>query len=465
MTGFFFAKMINEFEKKVCDFIDKESLLNKNQNFILAYSGGADSTALLYVLKKLGYNFKAIHINHNLRGAQSQEDALFAADLCSRLNIPITVFSIDVKKNAQEQNISIELAARNLRLEKLITGAKSQKTDTVVTAHHINDNAETVIQRLMRGTGYRGLAGIKAQNSISQIRFVRPLLTVSKNQILQYLNDEKIDYRTDYTNFENIYTRNKIRNQLLPCITENSTNDIAESIFNLSKAAVKYNNLIQSKAGKYLHHIQNYFNFKLINKDIFINIQYPLKIELIRMILISLGLGEKDLNYDHYTSIAKIDKQGSYSINLPNGFFVKTNAKQIVFSKPPERNHKTINIGKTNTFEQFSIKAEILDFNNTGLQQLLKNKDNWTEYFDLEKINGNLVIRSIKNGDTFTPLGKNTPRKVSDFCPSKAVPVISDEENILWIASVRLSNICKITENTNKVLRVIILNQTKSDNP
>jgi tRNA(Ile)-lysidine synthase len=186
-------------------------MLSPGDNITVALSGGADSVALLHVLLDAGeYAISAVHVNHNLRGAESERDENFVRELCEKLSVPLQVFQANVNEFAAEKNIGTEEAARKLRYEFLQAASPGK----IATAHNQDDNAETVLMNLCRGAGLKGLCGIPPVNG----RIIRPLLEVSREEIEAYLSREKIAFITDTTNHSNDYTRNRVRNIILPVL-------------------------------------------------------------------------------------------------------------------------------------------------------------------------------------------------------------------------------------------------------
>ena len=220
MSGpFFFIKygMSNEFEKKVAQFIGSNESLASAERLLLAVSGGADSMALMHAiaaLKKQGVltaDLFCAHINHQLRGSAADADENFVIAQAKKLSIPIMVKKVDVKTFARENKLSTETAARQLRNAALIDIAKANDISWIATAHHADDNAETVLQRLIRGTGFRGLGGIGPVTTFEgQFNFVRPLIRLRRSDIIEYLKQKNINWCTDHTNEDVSYRRNYI---------------------------------------------------------------------------------------------------------------------------------------------------------------------------------------------------------------------------------------------------------------
>ena len=202
------------FVNRIKDFISSNALLNDGSHVIVGVSGGADSTVLLRILLELGYPCTAVHCNFHLRGAESDRDQKFVEELCRNLDVELVICDYDTVSYAKQKGISIEMAARELRYADFERIMQERGASAICIAHHRDDSVETLLLNLIRGTGLRGLTGIKPKNG----HIVRPLLCVSRQDIEEYLKDTDQQYITDSTNLETDYTRNKIRLDLYYCL-------------------------------------------------------------------------------------------------------------------------------------------------------------------------------------------------------------------------------------------------------
>ncbi len=201
-------------QQKVQLYIEQHQLLHPNQPVLVACSGGADSVALLHILLQRGYNCTALHCNFHLRGEESTRDEKFITQLCQQWECPLMVQHFDTESYAKENKLSIEMAARELRYTWFESVRQELQAQAIAVAHHQDDNIETALLNLVRGTGIQGLTGMRPQNGY----IVRPLLGVKRCDIEAYLKDKNIGYVTDSTNLETDFTRNKIRHQLIPLL-------------------------------------------------------------------------------------------------------------------------------------------------------------------------------------------------------------------------------------------------------
>ena len=327
--------MLSEFEKKVAGFIEANDCFSSADKILLAVSGGADSTALLHTmcaLKAAGVlsaELLCTHINHQLRGAEANDDEDFVIAQARELGLTATTRRVDVRSFAHKNRLSIETAARKLRFESLLDIAKAGDCRWIATAHQKNDNAETVLQRFARGTGFRGLGGIWPVRSFAGgIYFARPFLSVRRNEIIEYLKKHNLKWRTDHTNADYTYRRNFIRHRLMPALQQDCSSSIAEQLFELSQSAQRFYSLVGKRADKILAQLSDCKDEKIkLDLKAFQSEAEPVKVELVRRSLAAVGSGERDLTHRHYGRILQLSKQNisGRKIELPGGFVVAEN--------------------------------------------------------------------------------------------------------------------------------------------
>ena len=254
--------MPTAFENTIAQFINASGLFEPAGGILVAVSGGADSMALLYALHSLtaplagggrtlvsqARRLTIAHINHQLRGRDADEDEAFVVQQAQMLGLPVVTRRVAVAEFAKEHKLSIETAARQMRMDALVEIAKEKGCAYIAAAHHKDDNAETIVHRLLRGTGFRGLAGIRpAKKFDSGITFVRPLLCVSREQILAYLGELHISWRHDHTNDDQAFTRNFIRHSLLPALQNQSQESLVELLARLADSCRGYIDLLDAQ--------------------------------------------------------------------------------------------------------------------------------------------------------------------------------------------------------------------------
>jgi tRNA(Ile)-lysidine synthase len=474
--------MLLEFEKKVADFVKANRLFESTDRIVLALSGGADSTALLYAmvsLKKEGIlsaDIICAHINHQLRGADANVDEDFAVARARDLNLAITTKRVDVRGFAHNNKLSIETAARQLRVETLLDVAKKNNCTLIATAHHKNDNAETILQRLVRGTGFRGLAGIWPTRIFADdIRFARPLLCISRDEVIEYLQKRNLKWRTDHTNADCTYTRNFIRHRLLPSLQQDCTGSVVEQLSELAASARKLYSLVCNCAEKVWPELTDCSNNEIkLNLKIFLAQPPPLNVELVRRSLTAVGSGQRDVTKEHFERIFHLAEQNvtGRKIELPSGFIIRREYDYIVFARHEKSStsdepiNKSINVqipGQTG-FDKYVIEATALEVEDCRIEKFKTEKTNFVEWFDLEKLKLPLEVRFRNPGDRFWPLGLKAEKKIGKFLTAAKVPhhlrrkllIVADSEKIIWLWPIRISEQTRVTKKTKKILQLQI---------
>lgn len=464
--------MLKKLEQKTADFIAAEQLTPAGGKVLLAISGGADSTALLYVLAALRLDILCAHINHQLRGDEAQRDEDFVIEQCQKLKIPVVTMKIDVRDYAKKSKLSIETAARNLRIENLVEISKSQSCACIATAHHKNDNAETIIDRLIRGTGLRGLCGIwPAKKFADGVTFIRPLLCATRDEIIQYLSSRSLNWCTDRTNTDFAYRRNFIRHRLLPALQNDSQSDIVERLAVLSKASRGFYQMVCKTADAiWSDAAAMNENNVIVDSDKIANQPAEIKIEIARRALAHLNCGEQDVTERHYTGILRLPDDGR--LQLPNRITVHRQGNKIIFEKhlkikpaqPIAAEPVVLKVPGVTQFGHYAINADIIEIEQKDLAGFKKTKTNLVEWFDFEKLKLPLEIRTRKRGDKFWPLGLTGEKRAGKFLTATKVSqslrrrllVIADSGKIIWLCPVRISEQAKVTNNTRRAIQIKI---------
>ena len=480
-------EMLTEFEEKILKFIQSQGLFGSGDRILLAVSGGADSTVLMYAMQQLKAGgalkaeFLCAHINHQLRGIDADADENFVIEQAAILELPVKTRKINVADYACENKLSIETAARKLRIEALLDIAKANGCNVIAAAHHKDDNAETIIQRLSRGTGFRGLCGIWPKRSFDGINFVRPLLCVTRREIIDYLQNRNLNWRHDYTNDQCVYRRNFLRHKLIPQLQENCQTSVAEQLFDLSEGVRRFYGLICSRTEKLWPGLADCAEGRIaLDLKMLVSEHPAVKVELVQRCLALLGCGEQNLTQEHYQKILQLTKgkTSGRQIELPDGFIVRYEYGKLVFTDchyergQIERgnlisktavNSIEFTIPGQSRFGNYLIEAGIFDAE-MGAGKFKAGKTGFVEWFDWEKIKPPLIVRTRRDGDRFIPLGLAEEKKVGRFLIDQRVPqrirkkvlVVADSEKIIWLWPIRMCGQAKITEKTKKILRLQI---------
>jgi len=449
---------------------------------LLGVSGGADSTALLYVmsaLKREGLlsgELMCAHINHQLRGEEADEDEEFVIVMAEGLKLAVTTRRVDVRGFAGEKKLSIETAGRQLRLSSLVEIAKENECRWIATGHQKNDNAETILQRLTRGTGFRGLGGIWPVRAFGEgISFVRPLLCVSRDEIVEYLKGRRLQWREDRTNVDYSYRRNYVRHQLLPALQRECGGSIVERLNELAEAARKFYSLVCGRVDEAWEKLVSFNGDDLkLDLEVFGAEAGEVKVELVRRGLEAVGCGERDLTQRHYERILELAEQdvSGKRIELPGGFVVRREYGKLIFAKAGKVLKAGKQIGRSArikvpgqvSFGRYLIEASVLDTIGCDIKRFKAEKNEYVEWFDFEEVRELLVVRFRCEGDRFRPLGMGGEKKVGKFLTAAKVPynmrrkvlIVADSEKIIWVWPVRISEQTKVTKQTQKILELQI---------
>ena len=429
-------------------------MLKEGDKVLVGFSGGPDSTALLHVLKSLGIKTYALHIHHQLRDKNADEDEKFAVQICQDWDIPIITRKIDVKKYAKEHKMSIEESARVLRYEVLSKEASRLRCNKIAIGHNANDNTETVILNLTRGTGLSGLAGIPPKRD----NIIRPLIEMTRKDLLQYLRKFKISYCTDMSNIELGYRRNYIRHKIIPYLNKINPN-LDQTILRTSEIIRTTNNDIISMVEETKKEVIIKVDPNGVVLDIKKLLFYNLLIrrEIIKTIL-------PRLEFDQIESILELtNKQSGKRVELTKSLFAWREYDRLYLGRHEDKKISNkiwkVNIGKMTRIPELAIE---LMAKTTKTGDVTKD-DNYA-IFDKSAITLPLSLRLRKTGDRFIPF-KGKEKKLKDVLIDDKIPVrvrnhlplLCDANNILWIIGSRRSNIGLITKNTREFLEIDII--------
>ena len=421
----------------------------KSKKVAVALSGGSDSMALLHVLNANAdfYDFSvcAINVEHGIRGEESIADSSFVKDYCNSNGIPLLTFSVDCINYARENKLSVEQAGRVLRYGCFEQAISQGFCDVIATAHHLSDNAESVLFNLFRGTGLKGLFGI-ADNVSNKI--IRPLLEVSKDEINEYVKKHNIPFVKDSTNDDDKYTRNFIRLNIIPKIKEIFP-QAEKSIMRLSSSVKEDGEFLDNLAKKCIEsHVDGYY------------LRLPLEPVLIKratiIILQLLGI-EKDWQQTHLNDVVKLSQNStSKSINLLGNVVAVKEYNRIFFYQTSDAEQTPLSLPiSEKTFEFYGRKYQI-----KRLTSRPKNlKDGF--FIDRDKIPDSAVIRTKQDGDVFTKFGGGT-KKLNDYFTDKkiptrlrnCIPLIADGNEILALFNLAISEKVRVDDNTKNILQI-----------
>jgi tRNA(Ile)-lysidine synthase len=459
---------MNQLELKTLDFIRRYQLVVQGQSVLLAVSGGVDSMVMLHLFSRLREQLRLrlsiIHINHQLRGEESMGDEKFVMEMSDFYHIPFYCERINVTSYAHDLKLSKQLAARMLRYNSFEQVRLKINADAVATAHHADDNAETVLLNIVRGTGIHGLAGIPPKRESGCI--IRPLLFATRKEISTYSEKEGVKYRNDSSNLSLAYRRNELRHNILPMLQKHNPS-IIPTLNHIADVMQGVNQKMRRIVDKTIHSI------------IQIDTQNSLKLNIKKL------KSEPDFIWDeifiqllNQMKIEPTEKKVKALHRLctqPTGRIVELNGKcaahrdrnYIVFkiTKDEQPDIRQVEFGKSYGYKDYLVSIslpESVPSTYAGTHEV--------EYIDAERLGKQLILRPWQAGDWFIPLGMKTKKKLSDFFTDQkvpryqksSIPVLESDGTIVWICGKRLDDRFKLTNRTQTAIRLTCQSSTRA---
>ena len=467
--------MLNRIKK----FMEKWHMLTAGDTVIAGVSGGADSMCLLFVLeelrKSMEFDLVIVHVNHGIRGEAADADEEYVRGICRKLGLTCEVFHVNVPEYARKEKLSEEEAGRELRRKAFRETAIKYGGTRIALAHHQDDNAETFFLHLARGSKMKGLGGICPVKG----DYIRPLLCVNRMEIEEFLEKKGILYCMDATNLEDTYTRNKIRNHVIPYFTENINSKTVEHIngameqlrevqeYLERRMREAYRKCVKEERGK-IHISEQEFRKQdeLIGRMV------------LRQAMVCLSKKEKDLDEVHVVQIRELlDKQTGRKIDLPYKMrAVRTyEGIDLILGNETKNNGtemgnegKIVCIPNVNETEEWRVeygdwKVSCRKFPFTqGLEGIPKKT--YTKWFDYDIIKENVFVRNRRAGDRIAIDKEGNTQKLKSYFVNEKIPsdkrdkipLIAEKERILWIVGYRQSKGYQVTEQTKTVLEITI---------
>ncbi len=462
-------------EQRVLKNIQRGGLIKQGQKVLLAVSGGPDSVCLLHIFfklqKELQIELHIAHLNHALRGAEARQDAEYVAKLAQKLGIPATIEKREVKAYQKVHRLSLEEAAREVRYTFLAETANSIGAECVATGHTLNDQAETILLHIIRGSGTRGLRGLQPIQTLSfadqKLTVVHPLLEVERAETVSYCKLHRLSPRTDSSNQSIDFLRNRVRHELLPLLKDYN-NGIIDSLARISRIATDDLAFLESetkKAWKRVVHLQK--GTFIFEKKSFLSLAPALKRQLLRKAFENLLGTLKDIETRHIEEVLKgLTKPAGRSIDLPEGlvfcieydrFLLGPQAEKLSPFPALQGECELVIPGETD-LPGWRIEARVKPLTEVG--NTSENLDAFTAYLDWQKVGKSISIRPLKRGDRFQPLGMDQEKKVALFMLDARipklwrpdVPIFYTSQQIVWIAGYRVDERVKVTPSTRQIL-------------
>ena len=457
-------------EQQVLRFIEQHHLISDGE-LLVAVSGGPDSVCLLHILVKLQKELKiklhVAHLNHQLRGAESDADADYVSALARQLGIPATIERRDVKGYQAQQHLSLEEAAREVRYSFLAEVARSIGADRVAVGHTMDDHIETILMHLIRGTGTRGLQGLQPyiewKSKTGSIIIVRPLLEVSHRETEDYCQSHELMPRIDASNLSLSPLRNRIRHQLLPLLRSYNPR-VTEALLRTGRITSDDINFLDKEIARLWDEIAQQQGVTIIlDKEKFDQLPPALQRYLLRASAERLLGSAKDIEMRHIEEMmSALAKPAGKRLSLPGGLIFSIEYNQYRLTSdfaalsplPLLRDEFQLNIPGETLLPGWRIEATIIN------REQMTEKGDFTAYFDLDKTGDRLLVRPRQRGDRFQPLGMSQPKKVGEFMIDAKIPrtwrgqipIVYSPSQILWVVGWRIDERVKVSENTKQIL-------------
>ncbi|MDK2808014.1 MAG: tRNA(Ile)-lysidine synthase [Clostridiales bacterium] len=455
-------------KQKILSYVKKYAMLEKGDQVIVGVSGGADSVCLLLLLLELKEMFqlslRIVHVHHGIRGAQADADQQFVEALGDRYQIPVEVIKKDVRAYAKKEKKTEEEAGRILRYEAFAVSLQKNGANKIAIAHNKNDNAETMLFHLARGSGIKGLSGIAPVRGA----IIRPLLCVERCEIEEYLKRRGQPYCTDATNLEDVYSRNQIRHHLLPLLEEINEKCV-EHMSQTASLLLEAQEYLGVQAERVLETVTKREDAQVLIFVERLQMEAPiLQKEIIRKILENLTKSRKDLELGHVESILSLcTMEAGKQIMLPFGLRAIREYDTIRIGVPeaPLEEYAVLidkpgryPIPYTNYILEISIDKDF-----AKIDEIPKNS--YTKWFDYDKICQVISLRNRRNGDYFQVNQQGGTKKLKDYLIDQKVarqkrnqiPLLADGHHIIWVIGNRISEYYKITNTTKTILKAKII--------
>jgi tRNA(Ile)-lysidine synthase len=494
-------------ELKVIDFIERHSLFSPEEIVVVGVSGGADSVCLLHVLAKwrkgLGINLHVAHLNHQLRGVESEADAKFVSDLAGSLGIPVTIDRQDVNDYRLGRNLSIEEAARELRYAFFAGVAGEVGANRIAIGHTRDDQVETILMHILRGTGVTGLCGLApyspmayenqgmalpaeplsvAKGQRSNLLVIRPLLDISREETTNYCQEHQLDPRIDSSNVSLSFFRNRIRLQLLPQLRQYNPS-IDQALLRLADIAKEDNAFIEQQASELWDEVARQENNAIyLDRKQITSLPIALQRQLLRTTVTRLAGHARDIEASHIEAARSLlDKPVGKRISLPHDIICQGGYDEIVIASeawqsqlpscpfPPLSGEFHLKVPGKTVFPGWKVIASIIREREDSLPlwdtlstSEATYRSNLVADFDLHKTGTELFVRQRRLGDRFQPLGMDMLKKLQEFMVDAKIPrywrgnipIVCSTQQIIWVVGWRIDDRGKVTKASKEILHL-----------
>lgn len=449
-------------QKRVYEYMERRGMVSPGMRVLTGFSGGADSTALLQLLweygQARGIEVLALHVNHGIRGAEAERDQAFCERFCEERGIPLRVVLEDVPEISRREGIGLEEAGRNVRYKAFEQEREAHGIDRIALAHHQDDQAETMLFHLMRGTGLRGLRGMEPVRG----PYIRPLLCVRKEEIEAWLRSRGIAWVEDSTNREPDHVRNRLRQEVLAPMEEIRPG----SIRNMSAAAerlLELEDYLEGELDRWQGEgVRERDGGYEVSLEVFARMHPVLRKQIVFRCLTRLLGGGGNLSAVHAEQVCALaeGRRGS-RVTLPGGLFAVKGYKELILKRGygAERSREVVYCEPDG---EYHYRGAVFCLN---MENWEKNGEipvnRYTKWFDYDKIRSDIVLRTRRPGD-YLELSGGIHKKLKDYLIDCKVPreerdgciLLADGSHIIWVTGMRISERYKVTEGTKRILKV-----------
>ncbi len=459
------------------------NMIKEGDRIVIGLSGGADSVALLLVLKMLRQKYHlrlyAVHVNHGIR-PEASKDAAYAKELCASFDIPFYLFEEDIEKLAKENHVCVEEMGRMYRYARFTDVMNEVCADRIAVAHHMDDQAETVLFHLVRGSDIAGMEGMRPVSD----KIIRPLLCCQKKELVQWLQEEDIAWMEDCTNYDNVYARNAIRNQVMPELTRVNAKAV-EHIVEFSVQAGEYKRYFKQVVDNYIKDNVTFLeDMCKVNRQHLLQEDSLLVKGVIYEMLVAVSGCKKDIGNVHVETVFRLlHNQSGKKVMLPYEMTAQLSYEVLQIGKSLE--------GVTNICDMLvdvdsmlkeGCKVQVLELPEericsielmrredyelqewTNLVNMaINSKNNYTKYFECDTMKFALHIRNVEEMDVFSINDNGNRKKMSRYFIDEKIPleqrkrtiVLSEDNNVLWVLGGRRSASYKISVDSNLIMKV-----------
>ncbi|MDO5408933.1 MAG: tRNA lysidine(34) synthetase TilS [Lachnospiraceae bacterium] len=467
-------------ERQVFEFIKRKKLVQEGGRVLAAVSGGADSVCLLLILKELeqalGICVEAVTVNHGIRGETAERDVGFVSDLCGKWKIPVHICRVEVPELAKREQLSEEEAARKARYRCFYETAEKIGASAVAVAHHRDDNCETILHHLFRGSSLRGLRGMEASRKMGSLNVIRPFLETGRREIEEWLEERRISWCTDETNLEDDYTRNRLRHHVIPLVEAQINQQASAHVAQAGAYIAEAQELLEELAAKWLQSHGKWENTGFcISIPALCEVKPIVRREILIQALKSAVADAvfKDVGHVHLEMIWELAQgETSRRIALPSGISVRKQYEWLVFTKE-DRVTKKEQTEKTASFISLpdgnQIEIQVPELANGILFRIFSYngekipENNYTKWLDYDRIKNGLSLRTRRTGDYFLLDGGGRKTVKSYMIDQKipaeqraSMPLLAAGSHVLWLSDGRISAGCKVSDETRYILELYL---------